>query len=150
VWGGGWIWAAASLGGWIIHDHQVPRYEELTLFFPFPFFLSFSPTLGSVYQNWEVDCTCRLRYHLLISKTHFRHSDQIYLNHRGFTLFLFSYKCCDGDDDGEREREREISSVLWTQMSCQNYWTFGLCPSFGILIIGEHDVSETGSISVVR
>jgi hypothetical protein len=32
----------------------------------------------------------------------------------------------------------------------QNYWFFGLCPSSGILETRKHDVSETGSVSVLR
>jgi hypothetical protein len=32
----------------------------------------------------------------------------------------------------------------------QNYWVFGLFPSSGILRIRKHDISETGSVSVLR
>jgi hypothetical protein len=32
----------------------------------------------------------------------------------------------------------------------QNYWSFGLFPSSGILGNREHDVSETGFVSVFR
>jgi hypothetical protein len=32
----------------------------------------------------------------------------------------------------------------------QNYWVFGLCPSFGILETRKHNDSETGSVSVLR
>jgi hypothetical protein len=32
----------------------------------------------------------------------------------------------------------------------QNYWVFGLLPSSGILENIKHDVSETGSVSVLR
>jgi hypothetical protein len=32
----------------------------------------------------------------------------------------------------------------------QNYWLFGLCPSSGILESRKHNVSETGSVSVLR
>jgi hypothetical protein len=32
----------------------------------------------------------------------------------------------------------------------QNYWDFGLFPSSGILGTRKHDVSETGSVSVLR
>jgi hypothetical protein len=32
----------------------------------------------------------------------------------------------------------------------QNYWVSGLCPSSGILNTRKHDVSETGSFSVLR
>jgi hypothetical protein len=32
----------------------------------------------------------------------------------------------------------------------QNYWGFGLCPLSGILEIKEHNVSETGPVSVLR
>jgi hypothetical protein len=32
----------------------------------------------------------------------------------------------------------------------QNYWDFGFCPSSGILGTRKHDVSETGSVCVLR
>jgi hypothetical protein len=32
----------------------------------------------------------------------------------------------------------------------RNYWGFGLFPSFGILENRKHDVSESGSVSVLR
>jgi hypothetical protein len=32
----------------------------------------------------------------------------------------------------------------------QNYWVFGLCTSSGILDTRKHNVSETGSVSVLR
>jgi hypothetical protein len=32
----------------------------------------------------------------------------------------------------------------------QNYWDFGLCPSSGMLKAREHDISGTGSGSVLR
>jgi hypothetical protein len=32
----------------------------------------------------------------------------------------------------------------------QNYWVFGLSPLSGILGTRKHDVSETGSVSVLR
>jgi hypothetical protein len=32
----------------------------------------------------------------------------------------------------------------------QNYWVFGLFPSSGILETTKHNVSETGSVSVLR
>jgi hypothetical protein len=31
----------------------------------------------------------------------------------------------------------------------QNYWVFGLCPSSGTLEARKHNVSETGSVSVL-
>jgi hypothetical protein len=34
--------------------------------------------------------------------------------------------------------------------NAQNYWVFGLFPSSGILETTKHDVSETGSVSVLR
>jgi hypothetical protein len=37
-----------------------------------------------------------------------------------------------------------------TETSTQNYWVFGLFPSSGILGSRKHDVSETGSVSVLR
>jgi hypothetical protein len=36
------------------------------------------------------------------------------------------------------------------RIQAQNYWCFGLCPSFGILDSRKHNVSETGSVSVLR
>jgi hypothetical protein len=32
----------------------------------------------------------------------------------------------------------------------QNYWVFGLFPSSGILGTRKHDVSETGSVSILK
>jgi hypothetical protein len=32
----------------------------------------------------------------------------------------------------------------------QSYWIFRLCPSSGILETREHNVSETGSVSILR
>jgi hypothetical protein len=32
----------------------------------------------------------------------------------------------------------------------QNYWGFGLCSSSGIVETRKHNVSETGSVSVLR
>jgi hypothetical protein len=32
----------------------------------------------------------------------------------------------------------------------QDYWVFGFCPSSGILKTTEYNVSETGSVSVLR
>jgi hypothetical protein len=32
----------------------------------------------------------------------------------------------------------------------QNYWVSGLCPSPGILDTRKHNLSETGSVSVLR
>jgi hypothetical protein len=34
--------------------------------------------------------------------------------------------------------------------SIQNYFVFGLCPSSGILDTRRHNVSETGSVSVLK
>jgi hypothetical protein len=31
----------------------------------------------------------------------------------------------------------------------QNYWDFGLCPSSDILKTREHNVAETGSVSIL-
>jgi hypothetical protein len=36
------------------------------------------------------------------------------------------------------------------QMDIQNYWVFGLFPLFGILGIRRQDVSETGSVPILR
>jgi hypothetical protein len=34
--------------------------------------------------------------------------------------------------------------------STQNYWVFGICPYSGILKYRKHNVSETGSVSILR
>jgi hypothetical protein len=40
--------------------------------------------------------------------------------------------------------------VLTMVYNTQNYWVLGLCSSSGILETGKHNVSETGSVSVLR
>jgi hypothetical protein len=40
--------------------------------------------------------------------------------------------------------------VLTMAYNTNNYWVFGLCPSSGIVGTRKHDVSETGSVSVLR
>jgi hypothetical protein len=40
--------------------------------------------------------------------------------------------------------------VLMTVYNTQNYWVFGLCLLSGTLKSREHDVSEAGSVSVLR
>jgi hypothetical protein len=40
--------------------------------------------------------------------------------------------------------------VLMMEYNTQDYWVFGLCPSSGILDTRKHDVSETGSVPVLR
>jgi hypothetical protein len=47
-----------------------------------------------------------------------------------------------------RTQQSEISS--FKSGIFQNYWVFGLCPSAGILKIRKRNVSETGSLSVLR
>jgi hypothetical protein len=42
------------------------------------------------------------------------------------------------------------SKGLTMVYNTQNYWGFGLCPSSGILKTRKHNVSETGSIYVLR
>jgi hypothetical protein len=41
-------------------------------------------------------------------------------------------------------------SKLWNKMKIQNYWVFGLFPLSGILETRKHDVSKTGSVSILR
>jgi hypothetical protein len=44
-----------------------------------------------------------------------------------------------------------LQRVLAMVYNTQDYWVFGLLPSFGILKnTKEHNVSETGSVSVLR
>jgi hypothetical protein len=48
------------------------------------------------------------------------------------------------------KNKRRFQSVLTMVHNTQNYWVFGLFPSFGILETRKHDVSETGSVSILR
>jgi hypothetical protein len=36
------------------------------------------------------------------------------------------------------------------EYNTQNYWVFGLLPLSGIVEARKHDVSETGSVSILR
>jgi hypothetical protein len=50
-----------------------------------------------------------------------------------------------------RESTQRITETNSEHSSCtQNYWVFGLCPSYGILETRKHKVSETGSVSFLR
>jgi hypothetical protein len=40
--------------------------------------------------------------------------------------------------------------LWWCCINSQNYYVFDLGPSSGILITGEHNVSETGSVPILR
>jgi hypothetical protein len=41
--------------------------------------------------------------------------------------------------------------VLTMVYNTQRYWVFGLCPSSGFFLNNEkHNISETGSVSVLR
>jgi hypothetical protein len=44
----------------------------------------------------------------------------------------------------------EKSSSFRQEILTQNYWVFGIFPSSGILGTRKHDVSKTGSVSVLR
>jgi hypothetical protein len=44
----------------------------------------------------------------------------------------------------------QVAGSVETQENVQNYWAFELCPSSGILETREHNVSGTGSVSVLR
>jgi hypothetical protein len=43
-----------------------------------------------------------------------------------------------------------FSGILTMTYNTETYWIFGLFPSSGILENRKHDVSETGSVSVLR
>jgi hypothetical protein len=43
-----------------------------------------------------------------------------------------------------------LERVLTMTCIIQNYWAPGLCPSSSILETREHNVSETGCVSVLR
>jgi hypothetical protein len=42
------------------------------------------------------------------------------------------------------------SALLISRVNFQNYWLFGFRPSSGILETRKHNVSETGSVPVLR
>jgi hypothetical protein len=41
-------------------------------------------------------------------------------------------------------------AVFYTLKNAQKYWVFGLGPSTSILETRKHNVSETGSVSILR
>jgi hypothetical protein len=43
-----------------------------------------------------------------------------------------------------------LKTEVVTMKLTQNYWVVGLCPSSGIVKPIKHNVSETGSVSVLR
>jgi hypothetical protein len=40
--------------------------------------------------------------------------------------------------------------IIWDKNQLQDYWVFWTFPSSGILETRKHDVSETGSVSVLK
>jgi hypothetical protein len=42
------------------------------------------------------------------------------------------------------------NNLKLTKPNIQNYWVFGFCPLSGIPKTRKHNVSETGSVSVLR
>jgi hypothetical protein len=63
-------------------------------------------------------------------------ADKILIS-RGFIIWKFNINV-------------SLLRVLTMVYNTQNYWVFGLCPSSGILETRKHNVSETGSVSVLR
>jgi hypothetical protein len=58
------------------------------------------------------------------------------------------YNC---DVFGRKSRSMNINPMVRIiTLVTQKYWSFGLLPWSGILETRKHDVSETGSVSVVR
>jgi hypothetical protein len=43
-----------------------------------------------------------------------------------------------------------INFLFEIKYGTKNYWVFGLCPLSSILKTRKHNVSETGSVSVLR
>jgi hypothetical protein len=46
--------------------------------------------------------------------------------------------------------ETNLAKTCVYTVDSQNYWIFGRCPSYGILETRKHNVSEAGSVSVLR
>jgi hypothetical protein len=64
--------------------------------------------------------------------------------------FLGQERRADGGIHATRDHNN-IRSVLWnTKKTAQNYWVFGLCPSSSVVETRKHNISETGSVSVLR
>jgi hypothetical protein len=57
--------------------------------------------------------------------------------------FTFQYS-------GLQFRANRKNNLKQTKGNNQNYWVFGFCPSSGIIQTREPNVSETGSVSVLR
>jgi hypothetical protein len=53
-------------------------------------------------------------------------------------------------DHSQISNVNKIREILTMVFNTQNYWVSGLCPSSGILNTRKHNVSETGSVSVLR
>jgi hypothetical protein len=51
---------------------------------------------------------------------------------------------------GRLNTEIETRSTTMPFYFTQNYWVFGLYPSSNILKTREHNISEAGSVSVLR
>jgi hypothetical protein len=49
-----------------------------------------------------------------------------------------------------KNKQNNNNNFINTNLSSQNYWVFGLFSSPCILETRRHDVSETGSVSVLR
>jgi hypothetical protein len=50
----------------------------------------------------------------------------------------------------ERVYIEQNQKVLKMEYNTQNYWVSGLCLSCGIVNTRKHNVSETGSVSILR
>jgi hypothetical protein len=46
--------------------------------------------------------------------------------------------------------QQKLALPAYVRMSIQNYWVFGLLPSSDVLKLREHNVTESGPISILR
>jgi hypothetical protein len=63
--------------------------------------------------------------------------------------YLFCFAAYDPDSN-IAAYSKSGNPELYYHYVAQNYWVFGLCPSSGILTTSKYDVSETGSVSILR
>jgi hypothetical protein len=54
------------------------------------------------------------------------------------------------DQTASHTMSKQQAEIRVDSYFLRNYWVFGLCPSSGIVKTRKHDVSETGSVSVLR
>jgi hypothetical protein len=68
--------------------------------------------------------------------------------------FNWQYYCLQRETEYETpyrlHNHHVVMQIIRTSLETQNYSVFGLCPPSGILEPRKHNISETGSVSVLN